>query len=57
MAANAPPRSLVELYAGMSQIERREAIKLAYCSSFAGRGLPFRILPVNFGGGGVGKQT
>ena len=49
--------SLVELYAGMSQIERREAIKLAHCPGIAARGLPLRILPLHVGAGDVGKQT
>ena len=49
--------SLVQLYAGMSQIERREAIKLAHCTGVAARGLPFRILPLQLGAGDVGKQT
>ena len=49
--------SLVQLYAGMSQIERREAIKLTHCAGIAARGLPLRILPLQFGAGDVGKQT
>ena len=49
--------SLVQLYAGMSQIERREAIKLAYCAGLAARQLPRRILPLLLHAGDVGKQT